>query len=708
MNLDKLDALYELYRFSLLPIDSDNLRAYSYTTRYFSNADLILLESNVPKEEVRKIEFEIKKLGFAVTIRNYKSIEDAETSLFDGFFDIANSIKLLKNNYKEYVRRINKVIFGEYEYINCQYYNYNNAKFETNNLIYNILQNFESDGPRLIVLEAAAGFGKTSTAYEVLHNLITQKDIQKIPLFAELSRSRQASIFKYVLYDEINRRFTGINLELVNKHIIEGRIPIIIDGFDELLKFRKDNAVEERFEDAEPMLETIKELLQGNAKILLTTRRTAIFAGDDFHSWIESNENQFSFHRYSLSSPTVTDWIDKSREKAIQKAGLDLKAISNPVLLSYIRGIEEERFSSEETLNVDIIIEEYIKKLMERENERQDLIMTVAEQKTILKHVASYFIQQDITSAAKEELEKLIFAKEEMLLYSVTDRYSSSTRPTIDQLTTKLVMHAFLDRKGDIEQQIGFVNDFILGTFCGENLLENNDDGWICTDRFIDFIITAYSPRKEEIKIKIYNFLNKNILDITPIEKQVYVDAALKGEINRKLNGAFIENLTFYDNFNGQYEVIDTIFSNCEFFDIIFNWDKIKGIFFINCTFYDCDFNFAEYNENISFTNCNSNTPLITIRFEEKIDIDENDLDEIDMYEKHVLERFWPTGKERFSPHKRENTLKMGHSYVEYPLLDEAINSLVKKEVLIKRKGQDAIELNITKLNEIKKILGRI
>ena len=54
-------------------------------------------------------------------------------------------------------------------------------------------------------------------------------------MFTELARNRSANIFKYILLDEINIEYPTLNLELVTKEIKNGRIPLIIDGFDELI-----------------------------------------------------------------------------------------------------------------------------------------------------------------------------------------------------------------------------------------------------------------------------------------------------------------------------------------------------------------------------------------------------------------------------------------------------------------------------------------
>jgi hypothetical protein len=704
-DLKALDQLYKMYRFEILPVKNDYIRAYAYTSKYFSNADIILLNNVVSADILEKVIKEVSELGFAVTVRNYNSINEAEQSLFEGFFDIENSLKILTKSYSEYKKKVSDVIFNEYEYINSQFYDAETGKFRDDNLVDTIFNDFNIKGPVLTVLEAAAGFGKTSTSYEVVNKMVLQLNFNKIPLFAELSRNRQATIFKYVLYDEINRKFTGINLELVYKHITEGRIPVIIDGFDELLK-PKDDLREERFEDAEPMLETIRELLHGEAKILLTTRRTAIFAGDEFHLWLEKNHDSFIFKRYSISTPTITDWITPAREKQLEKAGLNLKSISNPVLLAYLRNMDDQLF--EQCINdIDKIIDDYIIKLMQREKDRQDLLMSEAEQKGVLKLISGYFVDHDVTSEVKEDIERLIFDKEQKLLFTVIERYPADRKPTIDQLTSKLTMHAFLDRKSDTSKQIGFVNDFIMGTFIGENLIDKRGS-WFGTERFVDFLLTAYTPRSAASKKVIYELLKETVLDLLDSKRQIVIDNYLFGAINHELDSQFVEDIEFRNNFSSNCKISNTIFSSCFFYNITFDLSYLNDVFFIGCKFYNCqvDTDLAIAN-NISFNNCIAEPNFFKALMADKIE-DGTAIDmEINTYEKSVLERFWPYGKDRFIPHRRIGTLRMGVPSENIPDIDIAIEDLTKRGIIIQRNGQHSVELNISKLNEIKQILGR-
>ena len=137
-------------------------------------------------------------------------------------------------------------------------------------------------------MEAAAGYGKTCTVYEILNNLLNQENLQ-LPLFVELSKNRNARLFRYVLQDEIDKKFTKLSYNLVVREIKERRIPLVIDGFDELIE-QKGRILEDSDERSLSMLSTIAELLDEDSKawILLTTRNSAIFSGDLFEEWVLS------------------------------------------------------------------------------------------------------------------------------------------------------------------------------------------------------------------------------------------------------------------------------------------------------------------------------------------------------------------------------------------------------------------------------------
>lgn len=704
-DLQKLDKLYQLYRFEVLPIENKQLRAYAYSTKYFSNADIIQLSEDISQNVIVKAKADVEALGFAVTVRNYKSIDEAEQSLFDGFFDFDKSVKVLKSNYQDYTKKVSDVILNKYEYIRSNYWEAETNTIKDDDLVDRIFHDFQANGPVLIVLEAAAGFGKTSTSFEVLNKMMAATDMTKIPLFVELSRNRQATIFRYVLGDEIDRKFPGINLSLVYKHIREGRIPVIIDGFDELLK-RKEDLSEDLFEDAEPMLETIRELLTDQAKILLTTRRTAIFAGDEFHNWVEKNQGSFCYKRYNISSPAIADWISPVREKQLEKAGLNLKSIANPVLLSYLRNMDEGKF--EKSLqDMDTIIEDYINTLLVREQTRQDLIMPVESQKSVLTLIAGYLVDKDITSENRENIEEIIFKEFQFLLFSTIELYPADNRPTIDSLLSKLTMHAFLDRKSDTNKQLGFVNDFIFGTFIGEDLKAKKEQWWINSERYIDYLLTAYASRSAKTKKEIYNHIKDSVLSYVDPRRQLLLDNYLLGGINHNLDAQFIEDLEFRGHFTFDCDIKNSYFSNCTFYSILLDFSKFENTHFINCRFFDCTIDNSKDYSNVGFTNCEADNNMFDIFSEGYEERGLDGITGIDQYERAVLERFWPSGRDRFIPYRRVSTLRMGVGPESIEFIDKAIQDLIHQGFIIQRNGHYSVQLNIAKINEIKKILNR-
>lgn len=142
----------------------------------------------------------------------------------------------------------------------------------------------------LLIIEAAAGFGKTCTAYEIL-NRYTENNSDKLPFFTELARNREARVFKHILLNEIDEQLpSGIKQNVVIDQITKGRIPLIIDGFDELIS--KDS----KKEDVESMISTIVDLLKGEAKIIITSRKTAIFNSEEFLEIISALNSAFKQH----------------------------------------------------------------------------------------------------------------------------------------------------------------------------------------------------------------------------------------------------------------------------------------------------------------------------------------------------------------------------------------------------------------------------
>lgn len=255
------------------------------------------------------------------------------------------------------------------------------------------------------------------------------------------------------------------------------------------------------------MLETIGEMLSKQAKLILTSRRAAIFDGDMFDLWEEKYQDRFNVIRYKLDTPKISDWLTSERIEYLNKYNINISQLSNPVLLSYLRALNEENFKTLCSKDEEII-NYYFESMLERERERQQLHMTPAQQSEILTTIALDMCDNDYTADSKEDVMALIKNKCHSILEEARVLYPAKDRPTIDNLANKLATHAFLDRSNQGNEHIQFINEFVFGNFIANGILslqENNN--WIAPERFINSAVQAYFPRKEESRIALWEAL---------------------------------------------------------------------------------------------------------------------------------------------------------------------------------------------------------
>lgn len=708
---NELDTLYTSYGFTKLPSKTPKVNVYGLQTGHFHNADVVALTHNADAESAKK---QFEEIGYACTIRRYSNISEVDESLFLGFFAAESSRDRLNSEYNRFCQGLTNRLGAPYHYIAATYetnadcdnddYSTSVCNYKETHVVDALTKIFDTDGPTLIILEAAAGYGKTCTSYEVLHSLL-QSFRGKIPILTELSRNRQAKIFKYVLLDEINRNFVGIRLEMVKSQIQLGRIPVIIDGFDELL--HKKNDYEDNFEDAEPMLETIGALLHNQAKVLLTTRRTAIFTDNAFFEWLDKLTNSFNVINIKLEKPTVEDWIGRERTKVLENNNIPIRHFANPVLLAHLMHVDETHFI-EFCQDSKKIVYSYFEALLEREKSRQELQMTVDEQLDIFRNLANNMIKEDFTSETREYLQLLIQIENESMLNSVRNRYPRDVRPSVDELATKLSHHALLDRRGGDDFRVGFVNEFILGTFAGEIISADDSGRWFSSEQFVDFAVTAYMPRSSHEKHLLWKNLN-HVMEYMDRTEQVKIDLMLTSKINRVLIDESISGLEFYQLELGNDRAIhNSIFMNCAFSNSIISNVNMQDVTFLNCKFFNCDIApVRQENSNITLVACqgdaNSLERLYKLSSVEEQSEEETNI--VDDYIRSVLERFWPKGRSSFEGRKALRTLYYGASKNEHNQISNAIEEL-RKMKLIKLFSTYA-ELNNENLGQIKDILER-
>ena len=255
-------------------------------------------------------------------------------------------------------------------------------------------------------------------------------------------------------------------------NIKKGRIPLIIDGFDELLSKDIDPGRADQlneFEQVETMLSTIGDLLTDESKVILTSRKTAIFAGTEFETWVDSYKGNFDVVRFQLDRPDIKEWLSSERYDEISKRKIPLESISNPVLLTYLRNVGSEEFE-ELMLFPETITDNFFMFLLNREKERQNLTIRWEDQMKIFENLAKALTEFDITGESRAFIKELIkdYNKSDLVFY----KDSMTTKQTLDELADTLTNHALLDRVGN-KDFVTFVNEFIFGYLLGKGIIKD-------------------------------------------------------------------------------------------------------------------------------------------------------------------------------------------------------------------------------------------
>lgn len=708
MALKKEDIieLYQSYSFEL-GASNDDYVVFFNQKGYFQNAEIVLLSEEYDKDKVDKVGYE--ELGYAVRIRSFNTLEEAHEALFSGFFNASITNKRLESEYEEFcVRQKNALMGIEYEYIPGNYIE--EGVSVEGNVVNRIKDIFGSEQRHLIILEASAGYGKTCTSYEVINKLINEYP-KRIPLMAELSKNRSAPVFRYVLLSEIDQKFPALSSALVTKEIMNGRILLIIDGFDELLS-KTDTVSAEggNFgEDAQTMLDTIAELLPfgTNTKILLTTRNSSMMVGEDFDNWMENHIKDCAVTRLQLEEPNARDWLGAEKLDVLKDKGIIINNILNPVLLASLRANNIEEISEYYDDNNDVV-EHYLELLLSRERIRQSLLLTVQEQRNIMSGLSSMMVEYDFSAEEIDFINACLIEiigdrlDEYISRYKDVQEFNTEEKiPNADEIVNKLSHHALLDRKIDNKNLVGFVNQYIFGLMIAEAVMMGKLMVDSLKGKYLDIAISSYSSYGKNSRYDFYNKIS-SVINSSSNQNRLKYEIDLLGTTKTVYNNAYFERLVFKSKteLTQQGTFIDCIFTDCTFRKCKIRPSAFLGCQFLNCTFYNVDIIDEASECGLMFFSCRGHEV-----FEEKAKTQLEIVDNSINYEKVVLEQFWRPGAEWADSHRGYQTLFRGVSNEERQFISDAVEALLRRRILIK--GKKAISLNRDMLEEIMTILER-
>ena len=699
--------LYLQYGFERGPFTDHYCVFFNQQGGYFKNAEVIILDDDFDEDKINQAEY--TQLGYSIRVKRFESLSKLHEELFTGFFSLEATKRRLEKEYADFLQQQSRKILNcDYEYIQGNYIEDGNV--HKSNVILRIASLLKLNDPQLIILEASAGYGKTCTSFEVMHHLTSNFDSQ-VTLMAELSKNRKAPIFRYVLLSEINTRFSWLNAELVTYEIQNGRVILIIDGFDELLSKSYTNLEDgERTskQDAQTMLDTIAQLFPegSKTKVLLTTRKSSIFTGPELDEWIDCHLRNCNISRLQLSTPSLKDWIGPEKQKILLQNNININNILNPVLLALLRNEDTKTFSVNSSDNKQII-KRYIDLLLQRETERQDLPLKPDEQLSIMTALASYMVQYEISAEHIDFIKELLqdIVKDDIQEY--LNRYNfrpdaSESRPKEDEFVTKLSQHALLDRVPAQSNMIGFINEFIFGLLIGKALFNHQLPTEALGEKHFDLVTTAYASYDEDTKHQLYSLISSNLKKIRA-QKRLVITMNLIGNIGGTYNGEYFDGITFEDGveISTPLSFVNCIFSECVFRNCIISNHAFSHCQFYNCSFYENEFQVDTSAENnLYFLSCIGCEELAST-FSSSAEDENSNVD----YRRIVLEQYWKPGYDKAEPRRALQTLMRGISPELQPGIISAIDALLKDNILIKH--LHSYDLNFKKMDQIRSILRK-
>lgn len=691
INLNDIDKIYERYGYVVK--NKENIRIYEFKQGRYFGVDFF---NHSNSNKLEKIKAEYIDQGYATLIRNYNSELEVEEELFKSFFQIGNFRSALKRRYDTFVNSQLAALpeSAIYEYIRSPYsfMNYDtdgipffSDEFYNTCVVEHVSKLIkEAEKPLFVIIEAAAGYGKTCTAYELI-NSIFNLDEGVVPLYIELSRNREARIFKHILQNEIEKQFQNVvTSEVVIHEIKRGKIPVIIDGFDELLSkdLSKNDA---QLRDVESMLTTIVNLLEGKAKIIITSRKTAIFSGEEFYEWMQNSANQYSVARFSIAEPQISNWLSEEQMSILERSNFPISNLANPVLLSYVRNIPIKELN-DLISNTKNLIDRYFDFILSRERVRQNFNFDNETQLRILKKLVRFMTEFDIKSEKKSLIKELIRDYNTKIFDNYRRNYSGIPKPTNDDLADILSNHALLDRKQNDE--IGIINEFILGILIGRNLLEGKyqehySDKFhsIIRQEFAYLSLLAFKVQPDARKLALWEVYKDNKFNYN-VEFQFQRDIFLRNRTTDVYVGGVIEEFICSDiDFDSDSKFIDFVFRDCKFTNCIFKYSSFQNSGFVNCKFFNCNWSnhesIIDQNKVAYFAGCKANNGFLDCVYEE---VDQEIIQDVNLEElilKYFIKIDGRTTSMRRLMKIREELAQYGEK-----LVDKTINSLQKRKFI--------------------------
>jgi hypothetical protein len=349
------------------------------------------------------------------------------------------------------------------------------------------------------------------------------------------------------------------------------------------------------------------------------------------------------------------------------------------------------------------IVKKYFHSLHEREIKRQDLKISPEDQYHVFKNVVKMLIQFDQSAEKRDFIREIIVSENHEILQRALLLYPGDQN--IDSIADKLINHALLDRKGSEGDLVGFINDFVFGTFVGEIMSETDvaEINRLFSPYMIELGITAYKVQSKENKHALW----QKIEPLYPkFDNAVtfYFDLLLKGQLERNFSDTIFSAINAYNVKFADKLISSSVFINCKFKNCDFSADVFDSVSFISCHFEDCamiDGGFLDKGFNIYTIKCTQTRSEI-LDFSSKTT--ESAFSGSEQFQIAVLKEIYEI--EKTIKTQRVIFLMKRHAKAEQKRIAKAIESL-ETMGLIRVIGTDMF-IEINRLGAVKKLIDSI
>lgn len=222
------------------------------------------------------------------------------------------------------------------------------------------------------------------------------------------------------------------------------------------------------------------------------------------------------------------------------------------------------------------------------------------------------------------------------IINNVLQSYTGSDKIEFDELVSKLLVHALLDRSGQADQ-IKFINEFVLGVFWGELISKSGKTDWVGTEKQAEITTTAYSILGQTERDGLWNAMN-DFRILADSQYRIEIDLKLQQRPVGEFNDSTFENLIINKSDFSEAIFNQCVFIDCQFSGVAFSLSSLKGCGFLSCRFFSCSFDGDPETCSNWFEACSDDNGTIAslVNLEPPVEAGEK----CDSYEKGVLERF--------------------------------------------------------------------